>query len=52
MAAELGIVKKSGSWFSMDGTQLGQGAEKTRQKLIQDPAMTDSIETRVKEKMK
>ena len=30
MAVDLGIVKKSGAWFTYDGEQLGQGREKAK----------------------
>jgi recombination protein RecA len=37
MAVDLGIVKKSGAWFTYDGEQLGQGREKAKDFLTQNP---------------
>ncbi|MBW3087359.1 recombinase RecA [Bifidobacterium sp. 82T24] len=48
MAQQCGLVKKSGSWFTYDGDQLGQGREKVRQFLKDNPELTDEIEHRVK----
>lgn len=49
MALETGVVKKSGSWFTYDGDQLGQGRENVRQFLIDNQGLTDEIETKVKQ---
>ncbi|WP_261166154.1 recombinase RecA [Microbacterium sp. Marseille-Q6965] len=48
---EHGIVKKSGSWFTYDGDQLGQGKENARNFLIKNPDVAAEIETRIKEKL-
>jgi recombination protein RecA len=37
MSVDLGIVKKSGAWFTYDGEQLGQGREKAKDFLTQNP---------------
>jgi recombination protein RecA len=37
MAVDLGIVKKSGAWFTYDGEQLGQGREKAKDYLTNNP---------------
>src|SRR6187200_915405 len=37
MAVDLGIVKKSGAWYTYDGEQLGQGREKAKDFLAQNP---------------
>jgi len=50
MASEMEIVKKSGSWFSYEDTKLGQGMEKTKLYLRENPALLDEIEAKVKEK--
>lgn len=50
MALETGIVKKSGSWFTYEDDQLGQGRENVRQFLKDNPGLTDEIETKVKQK--
>lgn len=42
-AIALGIVKKSGAWFSYDGTKLGQGREAAKQTLADHPALAEEI---------
>ncbi|MCI1225501.1 recombinase RecA [Bifidobacterium sp.] len=48
MALQSNVVKKSGSWFTYDGDQLGQGRENVRQFLKDNPAITEEIEHKVK----
>jgi recombination protein RecA len=45
LASELGIVEKSGSWFSYEGDRIGQGRENARTYLEQHPEMIDKIES-------
>ncbi|MSS83590.1 recombinase RecA [Actinomycetaceae bacterium WB03_NA08] len=47
MGVESGIVKKSGSWFTYDKDQLGQGKENVRQFLIDNPELADEIEAKI-----
>ncbi len=42
------IVEKSGSWYSFNGERIGQGREKTRQFLKENPAVADAIEEAVR----
>ncbi|MDP2174019.1 MAG: recombinase RecA [Candidatus Cloacimonadaceae bacterium] len=51
MATEMNIVKKSGSWFSYEEHKLGQGAEKTKQFLRDNPNLLAEVEAKVKEKV-
>lgn len=44
------IVKKSGAWYTYEGEQLGQGKEKSRVFLIENPKIADEIEKRIKAK--
>jgi recombination protein RecA len=46
-----GIVKKSGSWYTYDGDQLGQGKENARSFLIKNPDVALAIETQIKQKL-
>jgi recombination protein RecA len=48
MAAELEIIKKSGSWFSYNEERLGQGREATKTFLEQNPKLMAEIEAKVK----
>ncbi len=41
------IVEKSGSWFSYEKTRLGQGREKARQFLVENPEMVNEIKEKV-----
>lgn len=50
MATEMDIVKKSGSWFSYEDTKLGQGSEKTKAYLRENPTLLADIETKVKDR--
>jgi recombination protein RecA len=50
LAAEMGIVDKSGSWFSYGGERIGQGREKARDFLKENRDMLDAIELKVREK--
>lgn len=52
MGVELGIVQKSGSWFSYNNDKLGQGREAVKQLLADNPEMANEIETRIREKIK
>ena len=52
MGVELGIVQKSGSWFSYNSEKLGQGRESVKQLLIDNPEMANEIELKIREKIK
>lgn len=47
MGVEAGIVRKSGSWFTYDKDQLGQGKENVRQFLVDNPDLADEIENKI-----
>lgn len=47
MGVESGIVRKSGSWYTYDQDQLGQGKENVRQFLIDNPDLADEIEGKI-----
>ncbi|MGC1273157.1 MAG: recombinase RecA [Planctomycetaceae bacterium] len=47
MAVEDKVVAKSGAWFSYGDTRLGQGREKARQFLEEDPALTAELRQKV-----
>lgn len=49
MALQSNVIKKSGSWFTYNGDQLGQGRENVRKYLKDNPELSDEIETKVKE---
>ncbi len=45
------IVKKSGAWYTYDGDQLGQGKEKAREFLKENPDVAAEIEKKILEKL-
>lgn len=51
MGVEHGIIKKSGSWFTYDGDQLGQGMENSRRFLRDNPELATELERLIKEKL-
>jgi recombination protein RecA len=52
MGVEMGIVQKSGSWFSYNGDKLGQGREQVKKLLQDNPQLADELETKIREKIK
>lgn len=52
MGVELGIVQKSGSWFSYNSDKLGQGRDAVKQLLHDNPELATEIETKIREKIK
>jgi recombination protein RecA len=50
LATEAGIVDKSGSWFSFQGERIGQGREKVRAYLDENPDLLDKLTALVLEK--
>jgi recombination protein RecA len=51
MGVELGIVNKSGSWFSYDSNKLGQGRDSVKQLLLDNPALAAEIEVKIRAKL-
>jgi len=49
---ELGILKKSGSWFSYGETKLGQGRDAVKQLLTDNPELTEELEQKITESLK
>jgi recombination protein RecA len=52
LGSELGIVKKSGSWYSYGETKLGQGRDAVKQLLKDNPDLAEEIELKIKEHLK
>ncbi len=48
LGVELGIVQKSGSWFSYNGDKLGQGRDGVKQILADNPELQEDIETKIR----
>lgn len=51
MGVDNGIIKKSGSWFTYEGDQLGQGKEKARVFLKENPELANELERKIFEKL-
>lgn len=49
LAAETGIVNKSGAWYAYNGEKIGQGRENAKTYLKQNPAVCQDIEEQVRE---
>ncbi len=48
-ASELGVIKKSGAWYSYGETRLGQGRDQAKKFLQENPELTQEIEKKVRE---
>ena len=51
VAVDLDIVKKAGSWFSFNDDKLGQGRDKAKEFLANNPEILNQVETLVREKL-
>ena len=49
MGVDLGILKKSGSWFSYGDRKIGQGRDAVKELLQSDPEFMNEVETKVRE---
>ena len=50
LGVDAGVIQKSGSWFSYEGSRLAQGREAARKAIEDDKALSDEIEAKIKEK--
>ena len=48
MGVSLEIIKKSGAWFYYNGDKLGQGRDKARQRLEDEPELFAEIEAKIR----
>ena len=48
LASNVGIVQKSGAWFSYNGEKIGQGRENAKQFLLNNPELKDEIDKKVR----
>jgi recombination protein RecA len=48
-ASELGVIKKSGAWYSYGETRLGQGRDQAKKFLQENPEIAQEIEKKVRE---
>ena len=52
LGTELGIIKKSGSWFSYGETKIGQGRDAVKRILKDNPELCEEIEAQITEALK
>lgn len=50
LGVQADIIQKSGAWYSYNGEKLGQGKEKVRAFLKENPAIAATIEAQIREK--
>ena len=48
LGVDYGIIQKSGSWFSYNGTKLAQGRDATKQMLKDNPELAEELEGLIK----
>lgn len=49
LGVDLGIVKKSGSWFSYGETKLGQGRDAVKNLIADNPELAEELENKIKD---
>lgn len=47
LGVELGIINKSGSWFSYNGTKIAQGRDAAKRMLADNPELADELEAKI-----
>ena len=52
LAADCGIVVKSGAWYAYNGDKIGQGRENAKNYLKENPLICEEIEAKVRDKYK
>src|SRR5215213_7256199 len=51
MGVELGIIQKSGSWYSYSSDKLGQGRDAVKQLMLDNPELAADIEAKIRAKI-
>lgn len=49
LGVEMGVIKKSGSWFSYEDSKLAQGRDAVKRMLDDNPELTDELEAKIME---
>lgn len=52
LGVEFEFIKKSGSWFSYGETKIGQGRDSVKQIFLDNPALMEEIEQKIRVKLK
>ena len=48
LAADIGVVQKSGAWYAYEGNKIGQGRENAKTFLRENPEIMEEIEGKVR----
>ncbi len=51
LGVEMEVIQKSGSWFSYNGSKLGQGRDSVKQLIEDNPELMDELELKIKAKI-
>jgi len=51
MGSEIDVVEKSGAWYAYNGEKIGQGRDKAREFLRENPELAQEIENKIREKL-
>ena len=51
IGVDIGLVKKSGAWYTYDGEQLGQGRENAKVFLAEHPELMVEISERIRSQL-
>lgn len=49
LAANLGVIVKSGAWYAYNDAKIGQGRENAKNYLLENPEIMDEVELKVRE---
>ena len=49
LGSEIGVIEKSGAWYSYGGNRIGQGKDNSREYLKENPATALELENKVRE---
>lgn len=52
LGVELGIISKSGSWFSYDGQKLAQGSVAAKRMIADNPELAEELEAKIMDALK
>lgn len=50
LAADAGIINKSGAWYAYNGEKIGQGRENAKNYLKENPLICEEVEAKVRAK--
>ena len=49
LAAEVGVINKSGAWYAYNGEKIGQGRENAKTYLRENPIVCETVEAKVRD---